>query len=168
MAEAAFALTAALTAVSMDKQKKAEKEQKKAKEQEREASRAQALQERKQQIRQSRIARAKALNQAAISGGEGTILSGAQSSASSQAGANIGSIAEVQSYNEAAFSHQMKASKYAGQSAMFGQAASLTSGFTGKSSLFGGGNTTNAPISSRTDAPLLTRSQYQASRSNPF
>lgn len=155
MAEVAIA--SAFTALSVIEGKKQQKAAEEAQDEQKAAARAQATNEKKKQLRAARIKRAQAVNQAAISGGEGSILSGATNSATQQSAVNIGNINEQQGFQERAFDAQRDASRYAARSSLFGSVGGLATSMIGKD-IFGtttqsGGR--QAPIStSQGQSPL--------------
>ena len=83
-------VSAIAAVISVAQSAKQRKEASKARREQRAVNRAQALRQRQQQIREARVKRAQAVNQAFISGGEGSTLSGATSSVGSQLGGNLG------------------------------------------------------------------------------
>lgn len=126
------AVVGVLAAGSLYEQDRARSDQKKANKEKRAVARAQALRERQQQIRQARIARAQAVNQAYTSGGQGSILSGAKSSIGSQLGGNLAFNQGTLQRSENAAMYSQRAANHMFASSAFGTAASLFAPFADK------------------------------------
>lgn len=136
-ASAALLISVTTAAASIDQQKKSAKNQKKANEERSAAARAGAVRERQQQIRQARIARAEAVNQAYTSGGQGSTLSGATSSIQSQLGANLGFSSGTMRRSENAAGFDARATDYATRANAYGTVSSVAGSYAS----FGGGKT---------------------------
>lgn len=112
-------------ALSAGAQIDAQSEQRKANRELRGKQRAQAIQERRQQLRQARVQRAAVVNEAAISGGEGSVLAGATNSIGQQLAQNTAFIESTQRANERAFKFNERASKFGLTANIFSQFASF-------------------------------------------
>ena len=149
MGTAALVVAGVLTVASIDQQQKAQSAQKKAAKEQRAGQRGRALAERRKQVRQARIARGQAVNRAAISGGEGSIVAGATSSVTQQSSVNQALISGTEARNEGSFRAQLDASRFSNRAAQFGSVASLAATFA----TLPGGTKTAAPISELPQPP---------------
>ena len=165
MGTAALVVAGVLTVASIDQQQKAQSAQKKAAKEQRAGQRGRALSERRKQVRQARIARGQAVNTAAISGGEGSILAGATSSATQQSAVNQALISGTEARNEGSFRAQLDASRFSNRAAQFGSVASLASTFA---TLPAGGGTTTGGAKGANATSTGVKAPRTTFTSSPF
>jgi NAD(P)H-hydrate repair Nnr-like enzyme with NAD(P)H-hydrate dehydratase domain len=127
-----MAITSAVLAVaSVGASVDANRKQQKANKERRKIQRAQVINERRQQIRQERMARAKVENQAIIGGGEGSVLSGAVGSITQQTGQSLSLLSSTNNSAESAFKAERKASSRVQASQLFAQGSQIAGAIGG-------------------------------------
>lgn len=132
------------------------------------AASVQAQQEKIKQIREARIARARIIAQSSAAGmGVGTSgVSGAVGSIGTQAGANIGTISQMQSFSDIASAANIRSATLAGEGAQAQATAaqwqSLSNiGFTTFGQL-GGWTKLNEPVKSAIRSPKMSTSEFMS------
>ena len=134
------------TAVSVDQSKKARRQQRRAADLAQKGARLEASRGAAEQVRQSQIARASALQQGENQGASGsTAVAGAVGSIQSQTGGNIGFANQIFGLQQSRNSLLLAASDSQGRAAGFAQLASIAGGQIGSFGSSGGANP-KAPV----------------------